>query len=99
MKATTTGGESAGVASACPDADRRKVEGVLQTYETALKAAATDKVMSLYASDGVFMPQHGPSSIESAALIKNARPAKVRLAHRDSAQRRVLSNPLKWEWQ
>jgi uncharacterized protein (TIGR02246 family) len=68
MKAMITGGESASVASAHPDADRRKIEGVLQTYETALNAAATDKVMNLYTSDGVFMPQHGPSSIGTDAI-------------------------------
>lgn len=56
------------VASAQAGADRKKIEGVLQAYETALNASDTDTVMTLYTSDGVFMPQHGPSSIGADAI-------------------------------
>ncbi|WP_422367494.1 YybH family protein [Pelagibius sp.] len=45
-----------------PDA-RAAIEQVLSNYETALNASDVDGVMRLYAQDGVFMPQHSPSSI------------------------------------
>jgi uncharacterized protein (TIGR02246 family) len=34
------------------------VQVVLSTYEAALNAQDTDTIVSLYADDGVFMPQH-----------------------------------------
>ena len=68
MKATITAGESAGVGAAHADADRRKIEEVLQNYETALNASATDRVINLFTSDGVFMPQHSPASIGADAI-------------------------------
>jgi uncharacterized protein (TIGR02246 family) len=40
----------------------------LANYEAALNASDVDAVMELYASDGVFMPQHSPSSVGSAAV-------------------------------
>ncbi len=54
---------SAGIASAQFDSDRSKIEAVLHSYETALNASNTEKVMTLYRTDGVFMPQHSPSQI------------------------------------
>jgi uncharacterized protein (TIGR02246 family) len=62
---------SAGVASAQNDADRGKIEAVIQSYAIALNASDTDKVMRLYRTDGVFMPQHSPSSI-GAEAVRNA---------------------------
>ncbi len=41
---------------------------LLANYEAALNASDVDAVMELYASDGVFMPQHSPSSVGSAAV-------------------------------
>lgn len=57
-----------GTASAQADTNREKIETVLQTYETALNTSDTDKVMTLYAADGVFMPQHSPSSVGADAV-------------------------------
>lgn len=59
---------SAGSAEAQADTSRAKIENVLQTYETALNASDTDTVMTLYAPDGVFMPQHSPSSVGEEAV-------------------------------
>lgn len=46
--------------SACSTADaasvQANIEEVLQTYEAALNAPDTDKVMTVFAPDGVFMP-------------------------------------------
>lgn len=55
---TTTNPTSAGDA----------IRSILQRYEAALNASDTAAVMSLYAADGVFMPQHSPSSIGTAAV-------------------------------
>jgi uncharacterized protein (TIGR02246 family) len=46
-------------------------ENVLATlakYETALNESSTTQVMQLYAPDGVFMPQHSPSSVGTEAI-------------------------------
>jgi uncharacterized protein (TIGR02246 family) len=43
--------------------DETAVASVLKDYETALNASATDACLMLYAPDGVFMPQHSPSSV------------------------------------
>ena len=52
------------------NAEEQAVVGVLKKYEDALNRADTDAAMELYASDGVFMPQHSPSSIGAAAVRK-----------------------------
>jgi uncharacterized protein (TIGR02246 family) len=39
------------------------VADALVRYELALNASDTDAALELYAHDGVFMPQNGPSSI------------------------------------
>lgn len=39
-------------------ADAPAIQDLLSTYETALNAQDTDTIVSLYADDGVFMPQH-----------------------------------------
>lgn len=38
--------------------DPGAIQNVLSAYETALNAQDTDTIVSLYADDGVFMPQH-----------------------------------------
>ena len=40
------------------DTGTSAVQDVLSTYEVALNAQDTDTIVSLYADDGVFMPQH-----------------------------------------
>jgi uncharacterized protein (TIGR02246 family) len=50
------------------NADEGKVAAVLKAYEGALNASDTNAVMSLYAPDGVFMPQNSPSSVGSDAV-------------------------------
>jgi uncharacterized protein (TIGR02246 family) len=46
------------------------VAAVLAEYQDALNQSDTDGVMKLYASDGVFMPQHFPSSVGADAVRK-----------------------------
>ena len=41
---------------------------LLAEYERALNAADTNAVMKLYAGDGVFIPQHSPSSVGADAV-------------------------------
>jgi uncharacterized protein (TIGR02246 family) len=59
---------SAGVASAQHDKDRDAIVAVLTTYEAALNASDTATVLTLYAEDGVFMPQHNSPSIGTDAI-------------------------------
>ena len=49
-------------------ADETAIEAALANYEKALNRSDTDAVMALYAADGVFMPQHFPSSIGTDAV-------------------------------
>lgn len=46
------------------------VGGLLLEYERALNASDTEAVLRLYASDGVFMPQHSPSSVGTETVRK-----------------------------
>ena len=48
--------------------DAAAIERVLRTYEQALNTSDTAAVMNLYAPDGVFMPQHSPSSVGTEAV-------------------------------
>ena len=48
--------------------EEKAIQSVLQSYESALNQSSTDAVMKLYAADGVFMPQHFPSSVGSDAV-------------------------------
>jgi uncharacterized protein (TIGR02246 family) len=48
--------------------DEEAIARVLKAYENALNTADTEAVMSLYAGDGVFMPQHSPSSVGAEAV-------------------------------
>jgi uncharacterized protein (TIGR02246 family) len=50
------------------NADEKAVSEALTTYEKALNESDSDSVMRLYASDGVFMPQNGPSSVGASAV-------------------------------
>ena len=50
--------------------NEQAVAAVLAEYQDALNQSDTDAVMKLYASDGVFMPQHFPSSVGADAVHK-----------------------------
>jgi len=52
------------------NADEKAIAAVLAKYQDALNQSATDAVMKLYASDGVFMPQNSPSSVGAPAVRK-----------------------------
>jgi len=60
-----------GTAAAGQDSEQAKIKTVLQTYESALNASDTNKVMSVYARNSVFMPQNRPSQV-GAKAIRNA---------------------------
>jgi uncharacterized protein (TIGR02246 family) len=53
------------------NANEQAVVALLAEYQDALNQSDTDAVMKLYASDGVFMPQHFPSSV-GADAVRNA---------------------------
>ena len=48
--------------------EAQSTAAVLHKYEAALNASSTDALVALYASDGVFMPQHFPSAIGHDAI-------------------------------
>ena len=50
------------------NADETAVASILKDYQTALNGSDTQAALKLYAPDGVFMPQHSPSSIGTASL-------------------------------
>ena len=50
------------------NADENAVASILRDYQTALNGSDTEAALKLYAPDGVFMPQHSPSSVGTAAL-------------------------------
>jgi uncharacterized protein (TIGR02246 family) len=50
--------------------NEQAVADVLAEYQDALNQSDTDAVMNLYASDGVFMPQHFASSVGTDAVRK-----------------------------
>jgi uncharacterized protein (TIGR02246 family) len=52
------------------NSDETSVAEILNEYEKALNNSDTSAALSLYAPDGVFMPQHSPSSIGTAAVRK-----------------------------
>src|SRR3984893_13502954 len=52
------------------NANEQAVATVLAEYQDALNKSDTTAVMKLYASDGVFMPQHLPSSVGADAVRK-----------------------------
>jgi uncharacterized protein (TIGR02246 family) len=52
------------------NADERAIAAVLTKYEDALNRSDTAAAMTLYAPDGVFMPQNSPSSVGADAIRK-----------------------------
>ena len=46
------------------------ISTLLGRYSKALNDSNTDAVMEMYTADGVFMPQHSPSSVGAAAVRK-----------------------------
>ncbi len=50
------------------NANEEAIAAVLARYQDALNESDTEAVMRLYAPDGVFMPQHFPSSIGTDAV-------------------------------
>ena len=50
------------------NAEEKAIAAVLANYQNALNQSSTDAVLQLYAPDGVFMPQHFPSSVGSHAV-------------------------------
>ena len=52
------------------NADEKAIASVLREYELALNESDTEAVLKLYVPDGVFMPQHFPSSIGAVAVRK-----------------------------
>lgn len=48
--------------------DETEIAAVLARYEAALNRSDAGAVLALYAPDGVFMPQHSPSSVGAAAV-------------------------------
>lgn len=50
--------------------DKTSISEVLKIYEAALNASDAEAVMDLYTADGVFMPQHSPSSVGVEAIRK-----------------------------
>jgi uncharacterized protein (TIGR02246 family) len=50
------------------NADETAVASILKDYQTALNGSDTEAVLKIYAPDGVFMAQHSPSSVGTAAL-------------------------------
>jgi uncharacterized protein (TIGR02246 family) len=50
--------------------DEQAVAAVLAKYQDALNHSDTNAVIKLYAPDGVFMPQHSPSSVGATAVRK-----------------------------
>lgn len=55
--------EAAGTAS-----EQTNIEDVLQTYETALNSSNVDTVLTVFASDGVFMAPNNPSTVGADAI-------------------------------
>jgi uncharacterized protein (TIGR02246 family) len=48
--------------------DSDAIRSLLKQYEQALNTSDTEAVMRLYTADGVFMPQHFPSSVGADAI-------------------------------
>jgi len=59
------------VAAVTPSSDEEATAAILKQlkrYERALNASDIDSVMTLYAEDGVFMPQHSPPAVGHDAV-------------------------------
>jgi uncharacterized protein (TIGR02246 family) len=66
-KVFTTMAATAALAASFPasaeNTDTSAIQDVLSAYEPALNAQDTDTIVSLYAEDGVFMPQHSQPQV------------------------------------
>jgi len=60
-----------GTVAAGQDSEQAKIKTVLQTYENTLNAWDTNKVMSVYSRNSVFMLQNRPTQV-GAKAIRNA---------------------------
>lgn len=49
-------------------ASRTEIGAVLRAYEAALNAADVDAIVSVFADDGVFMPQYGVAAVGTEAV-------------------------------
>ncbi len=54
---------AASIPALAEDTNTSAIQNVLSTYETALNTQDTDTIVSLYADDGVFMPQHSQPQV------------------------------------
>lgn len=59
---------ASGVAAAEDHRDLTAIEDLLSRYEVALNASDTDKVLTLYTDDGVFMAQNSPPNVGAVAV-------------------------------
>ena len=50
---------------------KEKIENLLQTYKTALNSSDAQLAVSLYTSDGVFMPSGAPSAVGSTNILES----------------------------
>ncbi len=57
-----------GPAHADQNGDKNQIVNVIATYQRALNGNDVNGVLKIYAEDGVFMPEHSPSSVGSAAI-------------------------------
>lgn len=59
----------AAVSVACAgDKDSRKIQDLVNSYESALNASDVDKALELYSEVPTFMPQHAPAQIGRDAV-------------------------------
>ena len=56
------------IGMAAASADKAAIAALVASYEDALNASDTNKVMALYADDGVFMPPYRQSAVGAAAV-------------------------------
>lgn len=48
--------------------DAREIQDALEAYETALNGSDVDKVLEVFATDGVFMAPNNPSAVGAEAI-------------------------------
>lgn len=51
--------------------DKKKIEALLNTYQTSLNTSDAKLAQSLYTKDGVFMPTEAPSGIGLEGILKS----------------------------
>jgi uncharacterized protein (TIGR02246 family) len=57
-----------GPVQAGADSEADKVRAVVDSYQRALNGGDVGAVLKVYAANGVFMPEHSPASVGSAAI-------------------------------